>query len=108
MRHGAHVTTENTARGRRPRGLNFVPSLCANERENPAVQDVPMAQSKPLYYRAKQAAKLADCTSQAITKRIRRGQLAARRIGGRWYISASDVAKLVDLPIDQLPAPEAA
>ena len=66
-----------------------------------------MTQPQPLYYRPSEAAKLALCTPQAITKRIHRGKLAARRIGGRWYIRAVDVAALVDLPLSELPLPEA-
>jgi hypothetical protein len=59
-------------------------------------------------YKPCAVANMAYCTTQAIYARIRTGKLKARRIGDRWYVPAEEVAKLIDVPVSELPAPEAA
>ena len=63
---------------------------------------------KDSLYTPSETAQLAYCTRHAIYMRVRRGLLQARRVGGRLYIRGEEVAKLIDIPVDQLPASERA
>ena len=61
---------------------------------------------KRTVYRLSQLARMSYVTQDALRHRIARKKLAARKIGGRWYVEATDVAALLDLRISELPKPE--
>ena len=57
-------------------------------------------------YPLSQIARLAFVTEDALRHRIARSKLAARKISGKWYVEAPEVAALLDLRISELPKSE--
>ena len=66
---------------------------------------VPMKNQRTVY-RLSQLARMSYVSEDALRHRIARGVLAARKISGKWYVEAPDVAALLDLRISELPESE--